>query len=115
MWEAISERIAFYCAHPGESLWLAFGVLGQLVFASRFVVQWFVSERQGRSVMPISFWYLSVIGSLMTITYGIYRLEPVIVIGQFGLFIYLRNLVLIHRERANKMAENTPKAEEKHR
>jgi lipid-A-disaccharide synthase-like uncharacterized protein len=51
----------------------------------------------------------------MTTPYDIYRLEPVIVLGQFGLFIFLRNLVLIHRERANKMAENTPKAEEKHR
>ena len=99
MLDPIQERIAFYISHPAETCWLAFGILGQLIFASRFLVQWLVSERMGRSTMPVSFWYLSLAGSLMTITYGIYRLEPVLVIGQFGFIIYARNLMLIFRER----------------
>jgi lipid-A-disaccharide synthase-like uncharacterized protein len=96
---AIQERIAFYAGQPKETLWLAFGLLGQLIFASRFLVQWLVSERRGRSTMPVAFWYLSLAGSLITIVYGLYRLEPVIIVGQFGFIIYARNLMLIHRER----------------
>lgn len=81
-------------------LWLVFGLAAQLVFGSRFVLQWIASERAGRSVMPLSFWFLSIAGGLMTLVYGFVRREPVIIFGQgLSTLIYLRNVVLILRER----------------
>ena len=80
--------------------WLVFGVSAQLVFGSRFILQWLASERAGKSVMPLSFWFLSILGGLMTLVYGFVRREPVIIIGQgLSTVIYVRNLVLIFRER----------------
>ena len=81
-------------------LWLLFGVVAQIIFALRFVVQWVASERAGRSVMPTAFWFLSIAGGSMILTYGIVRREPIIIIGQvLAVFIYVRNLVLIWKER----------------
>ena len=86
-------------------LWLVFGLAAQLVFGSRFVLQWIASERAGRSVMPLSFWFLSIAGGLMTLVYGFVRREPVIIFGQgLSTLIYLRNVVLILRERQGRMA-----------
>ncbi|MFN0138267.1 MAG: lipid-A-disaccharide synthase N-terminal domain-containing protein [Phycisphaerae bacterium] len=77
-----------------------FGLLGQVVFMLRFVVQWFQSERAGRSVVPVAFWYLSIVGGGMLLVYGIIDVDPVIILGQsLGMAIYIRNLVLIHREK----------------
>ena len=81
-------------------LWLALGIFGQLLFAARFLVQWLASEREGRSVIPLAFWFFSIGGGMITLVYGLYRREPVIIIGQsFSIFIYVRNLVLIRRQR----------------
>lgn len=81
-------------------LWVVFGLVAQLVFGSRFVVQWVASERAGRSVMPMAFWFLSMAGGLMTLAYGIARKEPIIIFGQaLSTVIYVRNIVLILRER----------------
>ena len=78
--------------------WLVFGIAAQLVFGARFVTQWLASEKAGRSVMPLSFWFLSIAGGLMTLVYGFIRREPVIIIGQgLSTFIYIRNLMLIFR------------------
>jgi lipid-A-disaccharide synthase-like uncharacterized protein len=80
--------------------WLVFGIGAQLVIGTRFNQQRIASERAGKSVMPLSFWFLSIIGGLMTLVYGFVRREPVIIIGQgLSTFIYLRNLALIFRER----------------
>ena len=80
--------------------WLVFGLAAQLVFGARFIVQWIVSERAGKSVMPLAFWFLSVGGGLMTLIYGLVRREPVIIFGQaLSTIIYVRNLMLIFRER----------------
>ncbi|WP_336489949.1 lipid-A-disaccharide synthase N-terminal domain-containing protein [Methylobacterium nigriterrae] len=85
--------------------WLVFGILAQLVFGSRFILQWIASERAGRSVMPLSFWFLSIAGGIMTLVYGFVRREPVIIIGQgLSTGIYLRNLALIFRERRRARA-----------
>lgn len=85
--------------------WLAFGVVAQLLFAGRFIVQWIASERAGRSVMPLAFWFFSMGGGLMTLLYGIVRREPVIILGQgLSIVIYLRNLVLIYREARERRA-----------
>lgn len=81
-------------------LWLAVGLVGQVAFTGRFVVQWIASEREGRSVVPVLFWTLSVAGSLLLLAYAISREDPVFVLGQSaGLLVYLRNLHLIRRER----------------
>jgi lipid-A-disaccharide synthase-like uncharacterized protein len=82
-------------------LWLVIGFLGQLLFSLRFLAQWVASERAGRSVVPLSFWYFSVLGGATLLAYAIYRADPVFIVGQLtGVFIYGRNLQLIRRERA---------------
>lgn len=80
-------------------LWLAIGLVGQGMFSTRFLVQWWASERAGRSMIPPSFWYLSVAGSLSLAAYAIYQQDPVFILGQgAGLAIYLRNIRLIRRQ-----------------
>jgi lipid-A-disaccharide synthase-like uncharacterized protein len=87
-------------ATPTDALWLTVGVLGQLMFTARFIVQWLASERAGRSVVPVLFWYFSILGSLIVLAYGIHKFEPVIIIGQLpGTVIYARNLWLIRKEK----------------
>lgn len=81
--------------------WLAFGLVAQLSFGARFLVQWIASERAGRSVVPLAFWFFSVGGGLMTLVYGLVKREPVIIIGQLlSNVIYVRNLMLIFKSRA---------------
>lgn len=81
-----------------NELWLAIGFIGQAMFGSRFLIQWLASESRGRSVIPISFWYLSLAGSSILLIYAIRQLDPVFILGQStGSFIYLRNLWLIRK------------------
>ncbi|MCA9189305.1 MAG: lipid-A-disaccharide synthase N-terminal domain-containing protein [Pirellulaceae bacterium] len=82
-----------------DTVWLTIGLGGQLLFTARFLVQWLSSERAGRSVIPLGFWYLSVLGGLTLLIYACHRADPVFILGQStGLVIYLRNLILIRRE-----------------
>lgn len=80
-------------------VWLAvFGLLGQAVFMSRMLVQWIASERAQRSVVPVAFWWLSVAGAAMVLTYGVLRQDIVLILAQsFGFIVYARNLMLIYR------------------
>jgi lipid-A-disaccharide synthase-like uncharacterized protein len=79
-------------------LWVIFGLAGQLLFGSRFIVQWVASERKKASYIPVMFWYLSLSGGLVTTVYAIHRRDPVFIIGQgAGLLVYVRNLMLIYR------------------
>lgn len=81
-----------------EMVWLGIGLFGQALFSMRFIVQWFHSEREKRSVVPVQFWYFSLAGGLTLLSYAIYKKDPVFIIGQLsGLFIYARNLYFIHR------------------
>ena len=81
--------------------WLAFGLIAQLAFAARFLVQWIASERAGKSVVPLAFWFFSICGGLLTLIYGLVKREPVIIIGQLvSNIIYVRNLMLIFKSRA---------------
>jgi lipid-A-disaccharide synthase-like uncharacterized protein len=83
---------------PIDKLWVAVGFVGQAVFSARFIVQWIVSERSRRSVIPISFWFLSIGGSLILLTYAVHRRDPVFILGQAGgMVVYARNLWLILR------------------
>ena len=93
--------------------WVAFGLVGQLFFTARFVVQWVVSERRGRSTVPRAFWYFSLAGGSILFLYALfYRHDLVFTLGQgAGLFIYARNLMLIRRSdggSAAAMAQEGP-------
>ncbi|MCK0512368.1 lipid-A-disaccharide synthase N-terminal domain-containing protein [Aromatoleum buckelii] len=83
-----------------ETLWLVIGFAGQLTFTGRFALQWLYSEYKKRSLIPVGFWYLSLIGSALLLAYAIHREDPVFIVGQsFGFIIYLRNLQLIARQK----------------
>lgn len=85
----------------GDLWWFVIGFGGQALFMTRFLVQWLVSERARRSVVPVSFWYFSIGGALVLLVYALHRRDPVFVAGQMlGVGIYLRNLHLIRLERA---------------
>ena len=86
-----------------ELIFLLIGFLGQGLFASRFIVQWIHSEKIGESTIPLVFWYLSIFGGIGLLAYAIFRKDPVIILGQtFGVFIYLRNLILIYKKKNEK-------------
>jgi lipid-A-disaccharide synthase-like uncharacterized protein len=78
--------------------WLIAGLVGQGAFFARFLVQWVASERAGHSYIPMSFWYLSLVGSLILLVYAIHRAEPVFLLGQLpNAFVYVRNIMLVRR------------------
>jgi lipid-A-disaccharide synthase-like uncharacterized protein len=82
------------------AIWVAIGFLGQLLFTSRFLIQWIASERRRESHIPLAFWWLSLGGGLTLLSYAIWRQDPVFIVGQAtGLVVYVRNLVLIGRKR----------------
>jgi lipid-A-disaccharide synthase-like uncharacterized protein len=81
------------------AMWLAVGFIGQALFSTRFILQWIASEREKRSVVPVAFWWFSLLGGLTLLTYAIHRRDPVFILGQSaGLIVYLRNLYFVHRE-----------------
>ena len=81
-----------------ETIWLIVGFCGQALFGSRFLIQWIASEKQKRSVIPLAFWYCSIAGGLVLLSYALYRVDPVFICGQaLGVLIYARNLYFIHR------------------
>ncbi len=83
---------------PMSDPWIFIGFGGQMVFASRFVVQWIASERRGHSYFPTIFWYLSLLGTTILAVYAVHRQDPVFILGQtLNTFIYIRNLMLIYR------------------
>jgi lipid-A-disaccharide synthase-like uncharacterized protein len=80
--------------------WVLLGLVAQAMFTMRFVVQWIASERQGRSVIPIAFWFFSIGGGVLLLGYALYRKDIVFILGQgFGVFVYVRNLYLVLKER----------------
>ena len=82
-------------------LWLlVLGLTGQLIFGSRFLIQWIYSEKKKESHIPLAFWYLSLAGGLLLLTYAINQKDPVFILGQStGAIVYTRNLMLIYRKR----------------
>ena len=84
-----------------EQIMIIVGFAGQGLFAMRFILQWLSSEKQAKSVIPIAFWYFSIGGGAVLLLYAVWRQDPVIICGQgLGLFIYLRNLYFIRRDRS---------------
>ena len=87
------------------SIWVGVGLVGQLLFTSRFLVQWIASERRRESVIPPAFWWLSLGGGITLLTYALWRQDPVFILGQgMGLVVYFRNLALIHARREKASA-----------
>lgn len=83
-----------------NTFWLGLGFFAQALFSARFFVQWITSERAGKSVVPVLFWYLSIVGSILLLSYAIHLGDPVFIFGQSaGILIYSRNLYLIRREK----------------
>ena len=93
------------------NLWLVLGFLAQAMFASRFLVQWIISEKRKRSVIPIEFWFLSLAGGILLFIYAIHRQDPVFILGQgSGIIVYSRNLMLIYkRNKRSKKIQNARK------
>jgi lipid-A-disaccharide synthase-like uncharacterized protein len=84
----------------GLSIWVKIGFLGQAAFTARFLVQWVASEKKKDSIVPVAFWWLSLLGGTILLAYAIHRQDPVIIVGQaMGLVVYVRNLMLVERAR----------------
>ena len=80
--------------------WVLLGFIAQGMFTTRFLVQWIATERAGHSVIPLGFWIFSIAGGLLLLVYALYRKDPVFIAGQaFGVFVYLRNLHFVMRDR----------------
>ena len=89
--------------------WFFFGMAGQGIFFLRFVIQWVISERRGRSTIPVIFWYLSMVGGLTTFVYACHEAQPVFMLGQLlACVIYVRNLMLIHGRSARLRRAGLP-------
>lgn len=104
--EVLSHYLDNLSRNLGEiTFWTIFGLIANLLFAARFVVQWYVSERLKRSVIPVQFWYLSIAGSVMMLIYAIYIGKVPLILGfLFPTVIYIRNLMLIRRgERKSRL------------
>ena len=94
--------------------WVAFGLAGQLLFGSRFIIQWIASERKKVSYIPIVFWWLSLSGGLITFIYAIHIRDTVFTVAQgAGLFVYLRNLMLIYRRKHAQPGTAQPVADDR--
>jgi len=103
-WHITEAAQNYFNAMSGEDFtWLLVGLLGQVLFMMRFIVQWIHSERHQKSLIPISFWYFSLLGSVIVLAYGFHKTELVIIVGQLpGTLVYIRNLMLIKKSHAKK-------------
>lgn len=81
-----------------DIVWFGVGLAGQMLFTFRWIIQWLASEKAGRIVVPELFWYTSLVGGLMVMAYGLYKPDPIIVLGQFGVFFYARNVYFLMRQ-----------------
>lgn len=83
-----------------STYWLVIGFVGQALFGMRFLIQWIISEKRRESVIPLPFWYFSIAGSIILLSYAIHKQDPVFILGQsLGSIIYIRNLMLISRKK----------------
>ena len=105
LWANLAGEITF---------WTIFGLIANLMFASRFIVQWYVSEKLKKSVIPVQFWWLSIVGSVMMLIYAIYIGKIPLILGfLFPSVIYVRNLMLIRKhKRPDTLAGEPPEGNE---
>ena len=99
----ILDILGLYNLSSIEFLWVSFGTLGQLIFFSRWVIQWFYSEKYKTSIIPITFWWCSLIGGIITLIYA-YHIGsfPFMLAQAIGIIVYLRNLLLIYKRNNEK-------------
>lgn len=84
---------------------LVWGSAGQIIFTLRFIYQWYYSYRRHESILPVGFWIISLVGCSIIVSYGIFRLDPVLIVGQsVGFFTYSRNIVLYRKSKKNSKA-----------
>ncbi len=89
---AVREQIV------GDPIWAATAFIGQMVFGGRFILQWIVSEYKKKSHIPVSFWYMSVVGSAILLAYSIHIKNPIFMLSfSINTLIYIRNLHLIYK------------------
>ena len=89
------------------SFWLILGLFSQFLFFTRFLVQWITSERKKKSIIPLSFWYLSIFGSVGLLIYSVYKKDLVFIIGQsLGVLVYARNIILLKKENSKSHINN---------
>lgn len=85
-------------------MWLIIGFMGQFFFSMRFLIQWIQSEKAKKSVIPLAFWYFSLLGGITLFAYAVYRKDPVFILGQsLGVFIYMRNLYFIYKNKKREL------------
>jgi lipid-A-disaccharide synthase-like uncharacterized protein len=90
------------------NFWVALGFVAQILFTGRFLVQWLATEKKKESVIPLSFWYLSLTGGSLLLIYAIYRKDPVFILGQStGVIVYLRNLYFIYKKKREEVRDKT--------
>ncbi len=101
----VNSFVNRFLRSDGVPMWLIiYGSAGQILFVCRFIYQWLYSRKRGESLLPAGFWLISLTGSLCIVSYGIIRVDPILILGQsFGLISYIRNLIIIARE--NKKAK----------
>ena len=86
-----------------EFLWVSFGTLGQMIFFSRWIIQWFSSEKLKSSVIPVAFWWCSLTGGIITLIYANHIGSfPFMLAQAIGIVVYSRNLLLIYRRSSEK-------------
>jgi len=96
-------------------LWLTIGFVAQAVFTARFLVQWAVSEKKRDSVVPVAFWWLSLVGGMTLFAYAVHKQDPVFIVGQgMGVFIYVRNLMLVAKGRRRAARQHARTAQPPH-
>ena len=99
---------SFFTNHL-NTLWIGIGLLGQVMFSARFLIQWLASERSKQSIVPNLFWYFSLAGGLTLLAYAIHRKDPVIILGQAsGILVYARNLYFIHSKKHSSSQQVAP-------
>ena len=105
-----ADRASFWPESWFGRCWVIFGFGAQAIFTGRFLVQWLASERRGKSYVPVAFWYLSLAGAAMLLTYAVFwKRDPVVALGQTtGAFIYIRNLILIKKEKSQLGEQAAP-------
>lgn len=108
--QTVAERGEWWPQSWAGRSWILFGFGAQAVFTARFLVQWIASERSGKSYVPLAFWYLSIAGAALLLTYAvIWKHDAVVAVGQLtGGFIYIRNLMLIRREKQGLQGTSAP-------
>ena len=101
----LNHLYASALAHPYDVLWNLFGFGGQAIFGVRFLIQWLRSEKEGHSVIPLTFWYCSLVGGLISFLYAVHlQAWPLLISTGLPLPIYARNVWMIYRDRRQAQA-----------